>query len=298
MFKLLHKNKKETTNMPLVINENTKVMARFYPSVNNRGLSIYNPYFQETGVNAVYLLFPNSDPKILIDGMRNLNLAGAIIAGSFEKDPRVPELIDELHPLSDKVKRVGILVNNGGKIWGVYQGAFGLDESIRRLTDYSNKRMVLMGAGTVVRGLLSWMEMNNSKPSGIEIYNRTLDRAEKVAKEFPFVSKVGPLQEMAKQAKGDIFINATNVGSPWNKGDNYVFEKSFVSKFDYVVDVTFVPLKPQLVQVAEKLHKKVSPGHRMFLYQGKYALEKILGIQVDEEILSKKMLADFKTNWS
>ena len=36
----------------------------------------------------------------------------------------------------------------------------------------------------------------------------------------------------------------------------------------------------------------------MFLYQGKFALENILDIKVDEDILSKKMLFDLEKNWS
>lgn len=282
----------------MIINENTQVMARFHPTNNNRGLNIYNPYFQSAGVNAVYFLFHNKDPKVLIDGLRAFSLPGAVIAGSFEGDSRIPSLIDELHPVSEKIKRVGVLVNREGKIWGVYQGAFGLDESIKRLTDYRDKKVVILGAGTVVQGLLSLMEINQCKPRTIEIYNRTPSKAEAVGREFSFVNSVGSMKDMELMAKGDIFVNATFIGSPWNTGENYVFTEEFVNRFDYVVDVTFVPLTPQLVQTAMKLGKVVSPGYKMFLFQGKYALENILGIEVDEKLLQEKMVEDFNVNWS
>lgn len=280
------------------INENTKILGRFYPTANNRGLNIYNPYFQEAGINALYILFHNPDPKLLIDGMKGLGLTGAIIAGSFERDPRVATLIDELHPISQRVKKVGMLINNGGKITGIYQGAIGLDQSIRQLTDYSDKKIVIMGAGTVVKGLLALMEMNNSKPKEVEIYNRTRGNAVLLAREFPFINSVGSLEDMQNRAAGDIFLNATYIGSPWNKGNDYLFPDSFINRFNYIVDVTFVPIRPQLIEASERLGKQVSPGHRMFLYQGKYALENILRVNIDEELLSKKMLEDFATNWS
>lgn len=284
--------------MAFKIDENTKVMARFFPTVNNRGLNIYNPYFQDSGDNAVYLLFHNENPKILIDGMRDLNLAGAIIAGSFEKDPKIPELIDELHPLSQRLGRVGNLINENGKIIGVYPGAFGLYESIKRMTNYTDKKIVILGAGNVVRSILSLMELKGEKPSTLEIYNRTPVHAENVAREFSFVNRVGSMKDMLNFGRGDMFINATYIGSPYNKGEDFVFPKSLIGGFDYVVDVTFVPLRPQLVQVAELLGKKVSPGHRMFLYQGIFALENILKIKVNEELLSKHMLYDLEHNWS
>jgi shikimate dehydrogenase len=279
--------------MTFRIDENTKVMARFHPKTSNLGLNIYNPYFQQAGVNAVYLLFQNENSKPLIDGMRNLNLAGAIIAGAFERDPRVMELIDEPHPLSQRLGRVGILVNKNGKIWGVYQGAFGLHEAITRLTNYTDKKMIILGAGNVVRAFLTLIELNSEKPRELEIYNRTVKRAESLAEEFQFINRVGSMKEMVDWAEGDIFINATYIGSAWNRGDEFEFPKELIARFDYIVDVVFVPLRPQLVEVAEKLGKKVSPGHRMFLYQGKYALEKILGIQVDEELLSERILVAF-----
>lgn len=70
------------------IDESTKILARLHHSPNNRGLSIYNPYFQQKGENAIYILFHNKDPKPLLEGLKNLNISGAIPAG-FEKDPEL-----------------------------------------------------------------------------------------------------------------------------------------------------------------------------------------------------------------
>lgn len=279
------------------IDENTKVIARFHPKINNRGLNIYNPYFQAARVNAVYLLFHNENPKVLIDGLKKLNLAGAINAG-FENDPRILNLVDELHPISNRIKGVGLIVNRDGKLFGMSQAALGLAESISRLTTYGNKKLVILGAGHVVKGLLIHMEMNKSEPKELEIYNRTLSKAQNLKSEFNFVHRIGGMTDLVNSASGDIFVNATGIGSPWNKGDDFIFPEELINRFKYIVDVTFVPLKSQLIRAAEKLGKNTSPGHRMFLYQGKICLEQILGIKVNEEILSEKMLADFEKNWS
>lgn len=275
------------------IDENTKVIARFHHQINNRSLNIYNPYFQTAGINAVYLLFQDKNPEILIDGLRKLNLAGAINAG-FENDPRIINLVDELHPISKRLNAVGIIINDNGKLFGMSQAAFGLDESIRRLTQYSDKKMVILGAGHVVKALLILMEMNKVKPAQLEIYNRTVQKAENLKSEFKDVTRFGTIEQMIQSADGDIFINATEIGSPWNSGEDFIFPEALINRFEYIIDVTFVPLKPQLIQLAEKLKKKVSPGHRMFLYQGKVCLEQILQIKVNETLLSEKILSDFE----
>src|SRR5690606_2050547 len=128
------------------------------------------------------------------------------------------------------------------------------------------------------------------------LYNRTFERAVRVAKEFPFIDTIGSMEDMFKSAEGDIFVNVTKLGSP--KLIDFEFPESFVNRYDYIADVTFVPLKPKLIQTAEKLGKANSPGYRMFLYQGKYTLVEGLGVPVDEETLLNKMLEDFKINWS
>lgn len=277
------------------IDQNTKVIARFVPDCNSRGLNIYNPYFEELGINAKYLMFSDEYPKILIESMRSLHFAGAITSGSFERDLRIIKLIDEQDVLSKRIGKVSFLVNKNGKIWGSHAAAYGLYESIMRTVDFSKKKMVILGAGTVVTGLLTVFDLKKKYPRKLEIYNRTLEKAEKLLKEFKFIDKVGTMDGAIKSSKGDIFINATGIGSPWNK-EPFIFPEQFIDRFKYIIDVTFIPLKPQLIKSAEKLGKIVSPGHKMFLYQGKYSLELMLDIKVNEELLHKKILEAFKNS--
>lgn len=278
------------------INKNTKVIARFVPDCNNRGLNIYNPYFEELGINAKYLMFSDENPKILIESMRSLNFAGAITSQSFEKDPRIIKLIDDQDIVSQRIGKISFLVNKNGRIWGSHAAAYGLYESIKRTVDFSKKKMIILGAGTVVTGLLTLLTIKKQYPKRLEIYNRTLEKAKKLAKEFTFINKAGTMNEVINIGNGDIFINATGIGAPWNK-EPFTFPEQFINRFKYIIDVTFVPLKPQLIETAEKLGKITSPGHKMFLYQGKYSFELMLNLKINEELLHKKILEDFKKNW-
>lgn len=277
------------------IDEHTKIVARLHREVNFRANSIYNPYLQETGVNALYLLFHNPDPAPLVQGLKNLNLSGAIPAG-FEKDPRLVPLMDELGPVAREIKKVGLIVQRNGKNTGYYQGGYGLAESINRLTNISGKRVVFFGAGQVVHATLRVWNLTKTEPKEIVIYNRTIVKGEKLAEKFPSIIDVRPIKELP-QAEGDLFVNATYAGSPWGKQDDSLFTERLVKNFNYIADVTFVPLEPRLIKFAKKLKKKYSPGWNMFLYQGKMCLEKILDIKVKEDILAKHIVKDFKTNW-
>lgn len=280
----------------MFINENTRVMLRLHKEPNNRGLQIYNPYFLKAGHNAVYLLVYNKNPRPLVEGLRNLNFAGGISAG-FEKDPDFIELLDELSDVSQKLSRVGIVVNQNGRLKGHYQGGQGLYQSITtKYGKFKNKKVVILGAGTVARAFLLEMQSKKDIPN-IVIVNRTIKNAEKLSKEFDFIKTVKPMSELQKE-EGDVFVDTTDIGSPWNKGEDYIYPEKFINGFSFIADVTFVPIEPQLIKMARKTHVDYAPGYRMFLYQAKICLKLILGINPDLKLLEKLMLKDFKVNWS
>ncbi len=276
------------------LNEETKLIARFHTQPNNRGLNIYNPYFEAAGVNAVYLLFQNPAPGPLFRAMRDLGIAGAIPA-AFEKNPELVSLVDTLSGAAAKIERVSFVKNTSGKLVGYYAAAKGLSDAVHSVVKVAGKRVVVMGAGTVVRGLLAQWELDGVRPKSIVLYNRTLAHAKAVQKEFSQVREVHELVKLP-EATGDIFVNATDVGAPWNKED-YTFTDAFLQRFSAVADVTFVPLAPPLITSAQRLQIPYASGWKMFLYQGKFAMETILDISVDADLLAKFLVEDFAHNW-
>ncbi|HSX05863.1 MAG TPA: hypothetical protein VLF69_05310 [Candidatus Saccharimonadales bacterium] len=278
------------------INEHTKIIARLHPQLNNRGLQIYNPYFAAKAVNAVYLLFQDPSLEKLLSGMRNLNLAGAIPAG-FEHDPTLAASMDELGPTAKRIGRVSAIVQRGGKLIGEYNGGYGLTAAIKTVTPITGKRLVIMGAGTVVKGLLTHLELQGEYPAHVAVYNRTLAHAEALAKDYK-IDQVGSLNDLLTQAEGDIFVNATSVGTPWNNGEDVVFPKELLQRFRAVADTTFVPLRPPLIATAEQAGTKTAPGWLMFVHQGAKTIGDILGQPLDIPTLSKLATTDFEKNWS
>lgn len=282
----------------MLIDENTKVILRLHREANNRGLNIYNPFFQQSGLNAIYLLRHNPSPRSLVDGMRNLNITGAIPAG-FEKSSDFVDLLDDLTPEAEHLGRVGLVKNVNGKLLGHYQGGIGLYNSIiTRFGALTDQRIVLFGAGTVARGLLFQIR-KHGVDCKVTLVNRNTERLEQLASEFSdIVVEARGITELAGLV-GDVFIDTTDIGSPWNKGDNYEYTEEFVGGFKFVADVTFVPKMPQLIETAKKKGLKNAPGHRMFLYQAQECLRFMLGERdYDLDLFEEIMLKDFEVNWS
>lgn len=255
----------------MTIDANTKTIARLHKKPSPRGLNIYNPFFQETGLNAVYLLFHNLDPKPLITGLRNLNLNGAITAG-FESDPTLPELLDDLDPVAKYVGKIGFLKNINGKLRGYYQGGPGLLSSITSLTSIENKHLVIVGGGTLAKGLLFAISQTKTPPAKVSIFNRTLAKIEHLKTDFKFVQMAGALEDL-NHAVGDIFINASDIGGSVT---DYHFAEDLIKNFSAVIDVTFETEMTPLLATAKKLNIPFATGWDFFTHQGRVFLKNYL----------------------
>ncbi len=254
------------------IDTQTKLIGRFHTQDNGTGLNIYNPYFEDQGINAVYMLFRNNKPGQLIEGMRNLQLTGAITAG-FEHDPSLAALVDELDETVEISGIIGNIANIDGKIRAHYQGGDGLLNAIQEKIDTTDKRIVIAGASTVVKTLLLALEKTQQKPSEVIIVNRTLAHAEALRERFDWLKSVHSLGDL-KTVEGDILVNATRIGSV---DEDSIFTNEIVSRFQAVADVTFGNPVTNLTTLAKDNDLVVVNGWDMFTHQAAVLLKHILG---------------------
>ena len=216
------------------INKDTQLIGRFHTDQNGTGLNIYNPYFQDQDIDAIYTLFQNANVAPLINGMRNLGLVGAITAG-FEHDDALPKLLDKFTRASEVAGRVGVIANRDGVLTGHYQGGEGLRNAIQAVTDTTKTLVVVVGAGTVAKTLIHALLDSEQCPLSISIYNRTPEHGRELQKLFPTIKAVEGL-DMLSTARGDVLINASRIGSTVT--DEY-FTEEVVARFATVADVTF-----------------------------------------------------------
>lgn len=269
------------------INADTKIIARFHTKVSPRGLNIYNPYFQEMGINALFILFHNPEPEPLITSMKTLNFSGAVAVG-FESNPKLPPLLDEVDDIAKYVGRVGFIYRDGNKYVGSNQGGQGLLRAILQTTSIENKRIVLVGAGNVAKGLLFNIKKQfSSALPKITIVNRTVENAEKLKQDFSMVTDIKSLNDL-ETLSGDILVNASDLGG--SVQDN-IYTEGIIKNFKSVADVTFETENTNLVNTAKKLGLEVATGWDMFTYQGQVVLETILNIKIDKEILKKHVVS-------
>ena len=266
----------------MTIDKDTKLIARLHIEDNGRGLNIYNPHFEAAGINAVYMLFVNKEPKPLVDGLRNLQVSGAIPAG-FEKDAVLPTLVDEKTEAVKLANRVGIIANRGGKLFAHYQGGEGLLSAIKEKLAIGGKNLVIVGSGTVAKTLILAITESEDRPASITVLNRTLDHARQLQDRFPDIVKANPLEDLAS-IEGDIIVNTTCIGSTVE--DTY-FTADIVNKFQAAVDVTFANPKTNLIRLSQEHGAVTITGWDMFTHQAVIVLRELLNHEANIPLLRK-----------
>lgn len=269
-------------DVAMKIDTETKLIARMHTDNNGTGLDIYNPYFEEAGINAVYMLFRNDSAEPLVEGLRNLQLSGAIAAG-FEHDANLLNLVDDSSEAAKVAGRIGIITNWDGVLRAHYQGGEGLQAAIAEKYDITGKRVVIVGAGTVAKTLVLALSNSTSKPSEIIICNRTLDTAQAIKDQFNNVTTVRSLEDLG-EVSGDLLVNASRVGST---AEDTFYTQGVIDKYQAVADVTFGTENTNLIALARQADLSIVSGWDMFTHQASVVLLEILGHRANINVLRK-----------
>lgn len=266
------------------ITADTRVILRLHTEANERGLSMYNEYFETQRLNAVYLLTKNLSATPLVSGLRQLGFAGAVAAG-FEHDPSVLTLVDEVTDEARAAGVAGIIINNNGRLVAHYQGGESLHSAINEQRDVTGLNVALVGAGKVAETLLYSIAREETKPN-ITIYNRTIEHAQALRDKFPFVIGVGSLEDFAGSI-ADAAINTTSMGDAIAEH----IDVASLQTFQLVADVTLGTERGGLIESARQAGvPHIITGQDMFTHQAAVVLRRILGHETNIAALRECVL--------
>lgn len=110
----------------------------------------------------------------------------------------------------------------------------GLINDLKRSIDLASKRLLICGAGGATRGII--MPLFEAKAAKITVVNRTLEKAQRLLTDFPFIHCIAT---DAIESSIDVIINATSAnfeGETWVFPDNLMETKPFCYDLAYAVD--------------------------------------------------------------
>ena len=180
------------------------------PIGHSKSPLIHRLFADQTGQQLEYstLLAPLDDFSMCAQGFFKQGL-GANVTVPFKEEAY--RLVDSLTPRARRAGAVNTLSKLAdGTMQGDNTDGAGLvrDLTVNAGVQLTGKRILLLGAGGAVRGVLEPLLAHN--PASLVIANRTVEKAEQLAREFADLGPVAASGFSWLQEPVDLIINATS----------------------------------------------------------------------------------------
>jgi len=205
--------------------------------------------------------------------------------------PHKVEVLKYLDWVDEKAKKIGAVntvVKKNGLLCGYNTDWLGAVIPLEKITSLRGKKVLVLGAGGAARAIVYGLK---EKGALTYILNRTLEKAEKLAKEFKV--KVLIFNQQKQIPNFDIIINTTSVGMEPLVNQKPI-NPSFLKKNQIIFDIVYSPKKTKLLKEAKKKGAKIIYGLEMLLYQGVAQFEIYTGKKPPIDVMRKVLMEKLK----
>ncbi|HWD59703.1 MAG TPA: shikimate dehydrogenase [Stellaceae bacterium] len=270
-----------------------------WPVAHSRSPALHGFWLNEHGIDGAYvpLAVP---PGQLEQALRALPALG--FRGCNLTIPHKQAALKIMDRVDDFARRVGamntVIVAADGSLEGSNTDVFGFRENLREQAPDWNAAAgpaVVLGAGGSARAVVAGLAA--AGVGEIRLINRTLDRAETLARELAAPETRITVHPWSSRAAvlGDagILVNTTSLGM--EKEPSLDIDISILPRDAVVVDIVYVPLETGLLAAARRGGYTAVDGLGMLLHQGRPGFAAWFGAapRVTRE-LRQAMLATFR----
>ncbi|MCJ7730488.1 MAG: shikimate dehydrogenase, partial [Sedimentisphaerales bacterium] len=271
------------------------------PVAHSLSPAIHNACFAEQNLNKVYLPLlvagGQAEFNALLDNILSrpwLDFRGISVTIPHKENAigYVKSKQGVIDPLAEKIGAANTIVVNGSRVTGheprlsVYNTdcAAALDTITSSLgidrAGLKKMPVAIIGAGGVARAIVAGLADAKAK---VIIYNRTVERAKKLAHDFK--CDYAGLDDLRK-LKAKLVINCTSIGMSPNTEYTPVDAK-FLRKDMAVFDTVYNPAETLLLKQAKALGCRTISGLDMFISQAAEQFKLFTGCDADYNLMNK-----------
>ena len=263
------------------INSETKVYGIIgNPIGHSLSPHIHNAAFRSLGINAVYVPFKvEGDVCNFIDACRGIPVHGYSVTIPHKQG--VLAAIEEADSASREIGAVNTIVNRKGRLAGSntdWTAAISAIESALPEGGLAGKRVALIGAGGTARAIAFGLK---AKGAATTIYNRTSDRAEKLAGEAGCEWR--PMDDIG-WVDADVIVNSTSLGM-YPAVDATPVPRSALKPHMAVFDAVYNPVWTRLLCDADEAGCRTVSGLHMFVNQAALQFKVWTGLEAPRELM-------------
>jgi len=216
-----------------------------------------------------------------IKGIRALNING--VSCTIPHKIAIMPFLDEIEEIAKILGAVNTIVNDNGKLIGHNTDWLGVLVPLEKLTTLQNKTVALIGAGGAARAAAFAVTKAGAK---LSIYNRTVEKAKILAKDFTGVAY--SLEKIENVKSADIIINTTPIGL--KEQIKTPVPKEFITNKQIIFDAVYGIEETQLIKDAKEQGAKTISGIEMLLHQGFAQFKLFTGYDAPVEAMIKTIL--------
>jgi shikimate dehydrogenase len=215
--------------------------------------------------------------KKVIEAVRVMGIRGLTCTKPHKEE--VMQYLDYIDGVAQKIGAVNTVVNDNGKLKGYNTDWLGTIDPIKKITFLKNKKVALIGAGGAAKAMVYGFI---KEKANLKIFNRTVNKAKKLAKQFK--CDYGSLEQIEEVKDFDIIVNSTSIGLD-SKGSPV--NKKYLNKDQIIFDAVYGGSGTQLIKDAQKIGARTITGIDMLLYQGLAQFEYYTGKRAPLKVMKK-----------
>jgi shikimate dehydrogenase len=251
-----------------------------WPVMHSRSPMLHNYWFKRHGLAGTYVPLAIR-PENLEAALRGLHPLG--FSGVNVTIPHKQEAMRIVHEVDALAKSIGavscVTVRPDGSLAGTNNDCYGFIEAIRQ--EHPGWRadagpVVVIGAGGGSRAVCYGLAQEGAKE--IRLVNRTLARAQELAREFGGPIKSLPWEDRHRALEGAaMVVNTTSQGMVGNPALDLELDK--LPKSALAADIVYIPLETPFLAAARARGNRTINGLGMLLNQGRPAWKAWFGIE-------------------
>lgn len=237
--------------------------------------------YEAMGIEALYVPFCVRDIEAALRGIRGLDIRGVSVTLPFKTE--VMAWLDSVDGAARAIGAVNTIVNRGGGLEGFNTDWSGLAEDLKECMEIEGKTFAVLGAGGAARAALYAIVREGGRPF---VISRSREKGEALAGEFgcPWHPPAG-----SGRLDADCLINATPVGMA-PAGEGMPLPDVDLSRFGWVVDLIYNPLKTKLLAEAQAAGCATRSGLGMFIHQGAQQIKLWTGLEAPRSLMREVVL--------
>jgi len=229
------------------------------PVAHSLSPAMHNGAYREMSLRARYRAFAVETAAEIPRVMDREDIQGASV--TLPHKEAVLEWLDGMSSPCRSIGAANTIVWKEDGLYGENTDWSGFVLSLRERLEIRQRVFAVIGAGGAARAAVYGILDEGGIPV---VLNRSAARGRALADRFG--CSFLPLEEIGR-VEAPVLVNATSVGITAPGGD-WPFTKKVLSRFPWVMDMVYTPLRTALLEDAERAGCRVIPGYPMFVYQG------------------------------